>query len=274
MAPWTAVGYVSFGFAVGVYGTLIGAGGGFVIVPFLLLVRHARPEQAAGTSLAVVFLNALSGSIAYARQRRIDYPSGAWFAAATVPGAVLGAFAARALSGRAFAVIFGALLLAVAAVLFWRPLPAGDAAGGGGRPRGRALWAVARRLTDAEGAVFEYRHDRAWGLLLSFGVGYASSVLGVGGGIVHVPALVYWMGFPPHVATATSHFILVVTAGVGAASHAALGHVFLLPAGLMGLGAVLGAPLGARLSRRLHGRWIVRGLALALAGVGARLLAR
>jgi hypothetical protein len=133
---------------------------------------------------------------------------------------------------------------------------------------------VERRLADASGGVLRYRYDRAWGILLSFGVGYASSVLGVGGGIVHVPALIYLLGFPAHVATATSHFILAVTAGVGTLSHAALGHVFLVPAGLMGLGAVLGAPLGARLSRKLHGGWIVRGLAVALAGVGIRLLAR
>ena len=268
-----AIGYVVFGFAVGIYGTLVGAGGGFVIVPFLLLVRHARPEQAAGTSLAVVFLNALSGTVAYARQRRVDYASGIWFAAATVPGAVLGAYGARAFSGRAFDLVFGGLLLAVAAVLLWRPLPAAGATAGS-PARGRAWWPVERRLADAAGGVFRYRYDRVWGILLSFVVGYASSVLGVGGGIVHVPALVYLLGFPAHVATATSHFILAVTAGVGTLSHAALGHVFFLPAGLMGLGAVLGAPVGARLSRNLHGGWIVRGLAVALAAVGIRLLAR
>lgn len=273
MSVGTAIGYVVFGFAVGVYGTLVGAGGGFVVVPFLLLVRHARPEQAAGTSLAVVFLNALSGTLAYARQRRVDYAAGAWFAAATVPGAVLGAYGARAFSGRTFAVVFGILLLAVAAVLLWRPLPT-EGAALGGRAGGAALWPVERRFTDAAGGTFRYRYDRAWGLLLSFVVGYASSVLGVGGGIVHVPALVYLLGFPAHVATATSHFILVVTAGVGTLSHAALGHLFLVPAGLMGLGAVLGAPLGAWLSRKLHGGWIVRALAVALAGVGIRLLAR
>jgi len=89
-----------------------------------------------------------------------------------------------------------------------------------------------------------------------------------------VPALIYLLAFPAHIATATSHFILVVTAGVGTLAHLALGHVLVWPAVLMGAGAMAGAPLGARLARRFHGRWIVRGLALALVAVGLRLLAR
>jgi hypothetical protein len=266
-----ALGYVAFGFAVGVYGTLVGAGGGFLVVPFLLLVRHARPEEAAGTSLVVVFLNALSGSVSYARQGRVDYSSGAWFAAATVPGAVLGAYGARAFSGHAFAVVFGILLLGVSGLLLWRPTAEGPTLDGAARPGARG-WVIERRLADSGGEIFHYRYDRARGIALSFAVGFLSSVLGIGGGIVHVPALIHFLYFPAHVATATSHFILVITAGVGALAHLALGQVLLLPAALMGSGALAGAPLGARLARRFHGRWIVRGLALALLGVGIRLL--
>ncbi|HEX2387234.1 MAG TPA: TSUP family transporter, partial [Candidatus Binatia bacterium] len=83
---------IPVGFVIGAYGTLIGAGGGFLLVPLLLLYY---PQESADTitsiSLAVVFFNALSGSTAYARARRIDYYSGLLFALAAVPGAVLGA---------------------------------------------------------------------------------------------------------------------------------------------------------------------------------------
>jgi uncharacterized protein len=84
--------FVLLGLGVGAYGTLIGAGGGFLLVPILIwLYPSARPELLASVSLAVVFFNAFSGSIAYGRLRRIDYRTGLIFPAAALPGAVLGA---------------------------------------------------------------------------------------------------------------------------------------------------------------------------------------
>jgi uncharacterized membrane protein YfcA len=242
-------------------------------VPYLLLVRHFAPQEAAGTSLAVVFVNAVSGTIAYARQRRIDYASGVWFAAAALPGAVLGAFGVRLLSRSFFHLVFGILLMLAAAILFWKPAGAISEAATPARRGWRPILPITRRVVDARGEAFEYRYDRFVGLALSFVVGFVSSMLGVGGGIIHVPALVFLLSFPPHISTATSHFILAITAGAGAASHLALGHVRIVPALLLGAGAAAGAPLGARLSRGLHGQWILRGLALALLLVGIRLLA-
>ena len=74
------------GFMVGTFGTLIGAGGGFILVPVLLLLYPDKsPETITSISLAVVFFNTLSGSFAYARMKRIDYKSGIIFAIATIP---------------------------------------------------------------------------------------------------------------------------------------------------------------------------------------------
>ena len=83
---------IPLGMAVGAFGTLVGAGGGFILVPVLLLLYPDEdPKTLTATSLLVVLLNAVSGSIAYGRQKRIDYHSGKWFALATLPGAVGGA---------------------------------------------------------------------------------------------------------------------------------------------------------------------------------------
>jgi uncharacterized membrane protein YfcA len=83
---------ILLGVAVGLYGTLIGAGGGFVLMPILLLLHpKISPEHLTAISLAVVFFNALAGSESYAMMKRIDYKSGLMFAAATVPGAIIGA---------------------------------------------------------------------------------------------------------------------------------------------------------------------------------------
>ena len=83
---WHFLWLVPLGFVVGAYGTLIGAGGGFVLMPALLLLyRGESPELLTSISLAVVFFNALSGSFAYARMGRIDYKSGLLFSTTTIP---------------------------------------------------------------------------------------------------------------------------------------------------------------------------------------------
>src|SRR5439155_23804189 len=113
--------FVLFGAAVGAYGTLIGAGGGFIIVPVLLLLLHWPHQQAVGTSLLVVTANAASGSWVYWRQRRIDLRTGWQFALATLPGAVLGSFVVDLLTSRIFYLVFGVWLVAVSLYLMWRP---------------------------------------------------------------------------------------------------------------------------------------------------------
>jgi uncharacterized membrane protein YfcA len=268
------VEFVVLGFGTGVYGTLVGAGGGFLLVPLLLITLRVQPAQAAGTSLAVVFLNALSGSISYARQGRIDYQPAIAFALATLPGAYLGAHVAGRFGGATFRWVFALLLLGIAAILLWRPTSVGDAGGGAqpasDGPRGR--WRIQRTLTDRMGHVFRYQYNLLGGILASVLVGFVSSILGIGGGIIHVPMLIHLLGFPAHVATATSHFILAISAGVGAGTHAALGHVLLGPAAALGGGVVVGAQVGAALSHRVRGSLVVRILSLALVLVAARLL--
>ena len=107
------------GLFIGAFGTLVGAGGGFILVPILLLVYPTEdPELITGTSLAVVFFNALSGSWAYSRMKRIDYKSGSIFAAATIPGAILGAVTTTYIPRHAFDIIFGITMIA-AGIYLW-----------------------------------------------------------------------------------------------------------------------------------------------------------
>lgn len=267
----TAAAFVLFGLIVGIYGTLVGAGGGFIIVPILLLVYHASPQSASGTSLLVVFFNALSGSLAYMRQRKVDYQTGWRFALATVPGAIAGVYLQSFFTGPVFSALFGALLLIIAVFLNLRP----DATratlhqfGASGLPPGY----VRRDLTDADGHTYQYAFNLRGGLVLSFFVGFLSSILGIGGGIIHVPAMVFFFNFPAHLATATSHFVLAITSLVGSVGNIAAGRILVLPALAMSVGATIGARAGAVISRRVQGPLIVRVLSLALVVVGARLI--
>jgi uncharacterized membrane protein YfcA len=269
-----AIEFVFFGLGVGIYGTMVGAGGGFLIVPMLLLFWHVKPAQAAGTSLSVVFLNAAAGSWSYAKQKRIDYRSGFYLAAATLPGSIAGAFMAKWFSGRAFEIVFGVFLLLIAAFLIWKPTR--GATKQVLRPSGpqddTKWWIMHRTLVDATGETFEWEYNLITGLVLSFFVGFLSSILGIGGGIIHVPALIHLLAFSSHLAAATSHFILAISSLVGAGTHVALGDVLFGPAALMGIGVITGAQLGAKLAKKAKGATTVRLLSIALIAVAVRLL--
>lgn len=263
------------GVGVGTYGTLVGAGGGFIMVPiFLFFIPGITPAEAAGTSLAVVFFNALSGTASYVRQGRVDFWTGNRFALATVPGAIIGAYISNLFSSRLFYIVFGIFLIAIAGFLSLRPDPRKTQTAPlapGEMPSMPRFW-VTRRILDRSGETFTFSYNFWGGIALSFVVGFLSSILGIGGGIIHVPALVFLFGFPAHVATATSHYILVISALVGALSHLAAGDIRWTPMIGLSIGVIPGAQLGAHLSRHLHGKWIIRGLAFALAVVGLRLV--
>jgi uncharacterized membrane protein YfcA len=256
------------GVLLGAFGTLIGAGGGFLLVPLLLLLYpQENPEVVTSISLAVVFFNAASGSWAYARMRRIDYRAALFFSLAAVPGAVLGALSTSFIPRRLFDGILGVVMLAVAVYLLVRPRGEGHSAD---------LAAAEPGDLTGERAAGPPAHRRRTGLgmLLSVMVGYVSSLLGIGGGIVHVPLLARVLRFPVHVATATSHMILAVMALAGTVVHIATGtftHGYRRTVALA-IGVIVGAQLGAYVSNRIHGRWIIRSLAVALVFVGVRIL--
>ena len=264
-----AAGFIALGLAVGTIGTLIGAGGGFILLPVLAILSPQEPTGTlTATTLAVVAANATSGAIAYGRQRRIDFRSGIRFAIATLPGSVAGALLARSIPRGPFDLAFALVLFALAIVVVRVRSDQGPPA-----PEGRAWGRVPRELVDAQGTVHRYHVEIPLGMAISFVVGFASSLLGIGGGFIHVPALIAVLGFPVHIATATSHFVLAVMATVGTVTHILAGDLDATwpRAVYLGLGAVIGAQVGARLSRRVRGALIVRILAAALVIVAFRL---
>lgn len=260
---------IPLGFVIGSYGTLIGAGGGFVLVPVLLLLYpDESPEIITSISLAVVFFNALSGSWAYARMKRIDYTSGLLFAIGTIPGAVLGALSTAHIPRQLFNAVFGVLMTAASLILLLYP----------NRPqettRNRGRYQLERNLVEKDGAAYTFSYNPVLGVGLSCFIGYLSSFLGIGGGIIHVPVLAHLLNFPVHIATATSHFVLAIMALTGTIVHVMTGtfsHGVRRTVALA-IGVLLGAQIGALLSNRVQGDWIIRGLAIALGFVGIRIL--
>jgi len=265
------LGLVVLGLAVGAYGTIIGAGGGFILVPVLLFVYPSYgPEEVTAISLAVVCANATSGSVAYARHKRIDYVTGAIFALASVPGVISGAVVVHYVPERLFSALFGVMLLFLAVVsLRGRSATV--------RPPSRGAGVLVRRLEDPEGRTYVYAY-RIWqGVLLSVGVGFVSSLFGIGGGVIHVPAMIILLHIPVQFAVATSHFVLAFMSGGGSTVHlidGSLGGAQLVKAGALAAGAIPGAQIGAMIAHRIRGRYVLVLLAAAIVILGIRLLVK
>ena len=263
-----AVVLAAIGLGVGAFGTLVGAGGGFILTPILLLLYpHDSPKTITAISLAAVFCNAASGSVAYARQRRIDLRSGLVFGVATLPGSVAGALAVEHVGRRVFDAATAAILAGGAGWLFAARRRTTGEHDRGGSPR---------RLTDAFGTTYAYHVPLLRGAAMSAVVGFVSTFLGIGGGILHVPLLVGALGFPTHVATATSHFVLAIMAGSATLTHLATGSLSaeqgLRRAAALSAGVVVGAQAGAHASTRISGRAIELLLGIAMAALAARLV--
>jgi len=266
--------YIPIGFLVGTYGTIIGAGGGFILVPLLVfLFPQDAPSMVTAASLAIIFVNSTSGTIAYARQKRISYKTGVLFAAATIPGALVGSYLTRFIPRQLFSAIFGFLLVCVAIFIsLTRGVKRNPAASAATRVRPGAR--LMDTVVDGDGVSHPLTYNLWLGMSLSLFIGCFSSLVGIGGGLIHVPVLVYLFDFPLHIATATSHFVLVFTSLAGLVEHI-LDHTWpthLLRDALLAVGVVGGAQLGAFLSRRIAARRVMIGLAAALGLVGIRLI--
>lgn len=249
------------GFLIGGYGTLIGAGGGFLLVPLLLYLYPAEsPAALTSISLAVVALNAFSGTVAYARAKRVDYRTGLALSMASVPGAIIGVILNRTLHRGTFDLLFGVILLSLALLLLLKP-GAGERELRVTSETGGGLWGLTRRRF-------------ALGVFMSFGIGLVSGLLGIGGGPLEVAMLGRVLGLPMHIATATSQFMVLLASVGGVGVHLVSGHFSpdLSRLAALGAGALAGAQAGAAISHRVTGGGLIRLLALALSSVGLRLI--
>src|SRR5438270_9487868 len=166
------------GLLASILGSMVGLGGGFIIVPVLRIFYGLSPPLAAGTSLALVIANSASASTSYLLQRRVHLRTGWLVAAGGIPGGILGAIAVKHASPRLFDWLFAAFLLVVSAdIVINRE----------------------RRLAHRTAA----GQDNATATLLTgFVVGFVSSLFGVGGGVILIPSLLYFSALPAHIITA------------------------------------------------------------------------
>ncbi len=252
----------AFGIIVGFVGSLVGVGGGFLMVPYFTIGLLFSKEQAVGTSLGVIVANAGSALLGYARQRRIDWRVGAVLGLSALPGTLFGQRTNFKMDAVAFDFTFAGLV-AIAGVLTVA-FRAEDRPGLAWFRRG-----ARRRLVDATGTTFEYDMNLWVAAAASVAVGFVSSLFGVGGGFLHVPMLILLYGVPVHIAMPTSALALAITTAGGVVQYALAQRVDLQTLLYVGLGAFLGAQAGVLVAPRLSGRalrWALAGLLAVAAG--------
>jgi hypothetical protein len=255
---------VILGLIAAVFGSIVGLGGGIIIVPSLILfgpLLTGEPighDTAVGTSLAVLIVTALASTLSYMKDKRVDFRV-AWLLFVTSgPAAMLGSALTGRLAGGPFQVAFGVFMLLMAVLLILRDRM---------KPSSRA-WPIRRVWTDATGQAHEYGFALLPGLLVGFGVGLVSGLFGIGGGSLFVPVMVILFRFPPHVAAATSMFVIFLSSLLGSGVKASLGEIDWLLAAALLPGAWVGGKLGAWVARRMSGQgllWLLRVTLLVLA---------
>lgn len=215
---WVAVVGVFAGFLAG----LFGVGGGVLIVPGLVFAVGMSQRMAHGTSLAATVPISVASLLAYLSQDNVDWPAALWVAVGAVGGAVIGTKLLHVLPQRTLGLLFAIVLIASAIRLFV------DVDAGGRGP-----------LSVADAVVL---------MLIGLISGVTAGLLGVGGGIVMVPAMIILFGITPAVAKGTSAAVIIPTAVMGTWRNQARRNVDLRAAVVMGLAGVITAVLGGLLA--------------------------
>ncbi|MDO5734956.1 MAG: sulfite exporter TauE/SafE family protein [Propionibacteriaceae bacterium] len=247
-----ALTFVGAGVGVGVMSGLLGVGGGVALVPILVLLLHFQQKNAQATSLAAIVLTALSGALFYGLAGEVLLLPAAIVAIGGLVGAVVGGGLLHRLSENTMRYVFAVLLLIVAGRLLWPTAAA----------------AVAGEVSTSGPLVI------AGYLFAGLAMGVLSALLGVGGGVILVPAFMLGFGMSPQEAQGTSLAVMVPVSLMGAWRNARHGYTDWRAGAWLGAGGIAGAPLGVQLALILPAEWMSRLFALFLLFSAVQLLRR
>ena len=261
------------GFAAGIFGSLLGLGGGILIVPLLTLGFGLPLREAVGVSLVSVIITSSASASVYLERHVADLRLGMTLELFTAMGALVGGLVAFLISEQVLAGLFAALLVTTA-ITMARRREAPSSASTATAPVGTVSGSEPSLDTTPSPAVVGSDSDPIAPPVLTSGrapvvvrrlglgivgalfAGVVSALLGVGGGIVKVPVMHVVMGVPLRMATATSNLMIGITASASAIIYLNRGGIDPLVAGPTGLGVFLGATLGSRTIHRIDVRFL------------------
>ncbi len=256
MTPQADLGIFAVSLCAGLLGSLAGVGGGILVIPALTILFGVDIHLAVGASIVSVIATSSGAAAAYVRDRMTDMRIGMFLELATTTGAVMGALLAAVVAPAFLYILLGTVLLSSAALQVARM----DEETPPDEPPSRI--AVAMKLSSSypdrrlgrEVAYTARRVPLGFGLMWVAGV--VSGLLGIGSGVLKVLAMDGAMRLPMKVSSATSNFMIGVTAAASAGIYLARGDVDPLIAGPVALGVLAGALIGARLLSRVSNRTV------------------
>ena len=239
------------GVGASILGSLVGLGGGFVIIPVLRIAFGIPPAEAAGTSLLLVLANTASSTIGFWRTKLLDVSLSLPYAIGALPGSIAGVFAVRHTSAPVFDIVYGCVLVMNATLALRR-----------------------RNMVSRAHGERGFAHDWRVGLIAGVGVGFFSSALGIGAGVVLIPLMLIAARMPPAVVAATSAFVVTLTAPIGVVAHALGGDVDWALAVPLVAGGLAGGAIAPAIAHRISSPRLITLLATALIMAAAGLVLR
>lgn len=254
------------GLVAGLLGSMLGVGGGFIIVPILTLALHLPIQVAVGSSLVAIVANACTAAGIYTKARLTNVKLGLLLETTTIPGAIIGGFAAAAIAPSILSALFGLVLIYVAYTMVTRRhfISADNQSDEHLVELNNIPQSLSNSLTDSFydqnlDEVVTYKVNRTpAGLGAGFFAGVLSSLLGIGGGIIKVPVMHLVMGVPMKAAIATSTLMIALTAATGAFIYQYYGNLQPFIIAPLIIGIVIGSRIGVELTQRTRGVWLRR----------------
>jgi uncharacterized membrane protein YfcA len=214
----------------GAVGSMLGIGGGIILVPVFIALLGIDAQVARSASLVAVCVTSLAGSLVYLKEGVVDIERGATLQLPTVAGAIIGAAVGSAIDPIVMQLLFALVVLAI----------------------GFKMFAKEVRSTPPT------QRDIAFSIAGCILGGFISSLLGVGGGVFFVPVLALLIGLPQRTAAATSTFLIGLTAATSAIIYFRQGQMDLDVSIPAAIGILVGAQLGARVSGKLSDLFLRR----------------
>jgi uncharacterized protein len=237
------------GLATGLLSGLMGVGGGIIAIPLMVGLLQVTQHKAHGTSLGMMVLTASAAGISYAFHGKVQWTLAAVLVVGTVSGSFFGARLMARVSASMLRRAFGAFIFVV------------------------GLWMlIGPKSIAASGDFVLNPENGAIAIVIGLIAGVLSGLLGIGGGVVMVPAMGFLLGIDQHIAQGVSLAVIVPTAITGALTHYKKGNLLLNLALSLGVAAIVGSLVGSELAQRLPAEILSRGFGLFVVATAVKML--
>ena len=252
----TMILLVLIGLLSAVLGSLVGIGGGIIIVPTLVylgvnhhLLHGITTQIAIGTSSVILIVTGLSSSVGYLKTKQVDIKNGSIFLFGLLPGSLIGSFLSRYLTLNSFNLYFGIFMICVSILLMIRhkikPFKIFD------KEKYRKTY------IDAKGMTYHYSVPPMFAFFATLFIGVLTGLFGIGGGALMTPLMLIVFRFPPHVAVGTSMMMIFFSSVMSSIGHILQGHVAWGYSIILIISSVIGAQIGVRVNRSMKSDTVV-----------------